>query len=88
VLDQTAQAVALFLPPLPFAEAARFPFRKVLLADRAAREILAGTNEPIKSVAARCGFSRVARFCAQFKKTTQLSPGEYGKRQLYEAATR
>jgi len=51
---------------------------------QAARELLAGTNDPIKSVAANCGFSNVAAFCAQFKKITRLSPAEYRKRQLYE----
>jgi len=51
---------------------------------QAARELLAGTNDPIKSVAGSCGFPNVAAFCAQFKKITRLSPTEYRKRQLYE----
>ncbi len=51
---------------------------------QAARELLAGTNDPIKSVAGNCGFPNVAAFCAQFKKITRLSPTEYRKRQLYE----
>jgi AraC-like DNA-binding protein len=51
---------------------------------QAARELLAGTNEPIKSIASGCGFSTAAAFCAQFKKMTLLSPAEYRRRQLYE----
>lgn len=50
---------------------------------QAARELLAGTNEPIKSVASRCGFTTAAAFCAQFKKITQISPKGYRKRQHY-----
>lgn len=50
---------------------------------QAARELLASTNDPIKSVAANCGFPSASAFCVQFKKTTQLSPTEYRKRQLY-----
>lgn len=48
---------------------------------QAARELLAGTNEPVKSVASRCGFSTAAAFCAQFKKITRMSPKVYRKRQ-------
>ena len=48
-----------------------------------ARELLAGTNEPIKSVAGKCGFSTASAFCVQFKKATQLSPKEYRQRQLF-----
>ena len=48
-----------------------------------ARELLASTNDPIKSVAARCGFPNAAAFCVQFRKTTQSSPKEYRERQLF-----
>jgi AraC-like DNA-binding protein len=48
-----------------------------------ARELLASTNDPIKSVAGKCGFSTAAAFCVQFKKSTQLSPKEYRERQLF-----
>ena len=48
-----------------------------------ARELLASTNDPIKSVAARCGFPNAAAFCVQFRKTTQISPKEYRERQLF-----
>jgi AraC-like DNA-binding protein len=50
---------------------------------QAARELLAGTNEPIKSVAGRCGFPTASAFCVQFKKNMQLSPKEYRERQLF-----
>lgn len=49
----------------------------------AARELLASSNDPIKGVAANCGFPTAAAFCVQFKKVTQLSPASYRKRQLY-----
>jgi AraC-like DNA-binding protein len=48
-----------------------------------ARELLASTNDPIKSVAARCGFPTASAFCVQFKKATQHSPKEYRERQLF-----
>ena len=48
-----------------------------------ARELLASTNDPIKGVAARCGFPNSAAFCVQFRKTTQSSPKEYRERQLF-----
>lgn len=48
-----------------------------------ARELLASTNDPIKSVAARCGFPNASAFCVQFRKTTQISPKEYRDRQLF-----
>ena len=48
-----------------------------------ARELLASTNDPIKSVAGRCGFSTASAFCVQFRKSTQLSPKEYRERQLF-----
>ena len=48
-----------------------------------ARELLASTNDPIKSVAGKCGFSTASAFCVQFKKSTQLSPKEYRERQLF-----
>ena len=48
-----------------------------------ARELLASTNDPIKSVAARCGFPNAAAFCVQFRKTTQIAPKEYRERQLF-----
>lgn len=50
---------------------------------QAARELLANTNEPVKSVASQCGFPTAAAFCAQFKKMTDLSPKEYRTRQRY-----
>ena len=48
-----------------------------------ARELLASTNDPIKSVAGKCGFPTAAAFCVQFRKSTQLSPKEYRERQLF-----
>ena len=50
---------------------------------QAAREFLASTNDPIKSVAGKCGFPTASAFCVQFKKATQLSPKEYRERQLF-----
>jgi AraC-like DNA-binding protein len=48
-----------------------------------ARELLSSTNDPIKSIAARCGFPNAAAFCVQFRKTTQIAPKEYRVRQLF-----
>jgi AraC-like DNA-binding protein len=48
-----------------------------------ARELLASTNDPIKSVASQCGFPTASAFCVQFKRSTQLSPKEYRVRQLF-----
>ncbi len=48
-----------------------------------ARELLASTNDPIKSVAAKCGFPTASAFCVQFKKYTLLSPKVYRERQLF-----
>jgi len=48
-----------------------------------ARELLASTNDPVKSVAAKCGFPTSSAFCVQFKKATQHSPKEYRERQLF-----
>jgi AraC-like DNA-binding protein len=48
-----------------------------------ARELLASTNDPIKSVAGRCGFPNASAFCVQFRKTTRISPTEYRERQLF-----
>ena len=48
-----------------------------------ARELLASTNDPIKSVAGKCGFPTASAFCVQFKKYTLLSPKEYRERQLF-----
>jgi transcriptional regulator GlxA family with amidase domain len=48
-----------------------------------AREILASTNDPIKSIAARCGFPNASAFCVQFRKTVQISPKNYRERQLF-----
>jgi AraC-like DNA-binding protein len=48
-----------------------------------ARELLASTNDPIKSVAGKCGFPTASAFCVQFKKTTLLSPKQYRERQLF-----
>jgi AraC-like DNA-binding protein len=53
-----------------------------------ARELLASTNDPIKSVAAQCGFPTASAFCVQFKRSTQLSPKEYRGRQLFGGKTR
>lgn len=52
---------------------------------QAARELLASTNEPVKSVASQCGFPTAAAFCAQFKKMTDVSPKDYRRRQRYGA---
>jgi AraC-like DNA-binding protein len=50
---------------------------------QAAREILSSSNLPMKAVAANCGFSHAAAFCAQFKAATRLSPKHYRRRQFY-----
>ena len=50
---------------------------------QAAREILSGSNLPVKAVAANCGFTHTAAFCAQFKAATGMSPKEYRYRQFY-----
>lgn len=50
---------------------------------QAARELLASTNDPMKSIAAKCGFANAAAFCVQFRKATQNSPKEYRERQLF-----
>ncbi|MDR0534535.1 MAG: AraC family transcriptional regulator [Verrucomicrobiales bacterium] len=50
---------------------------------QAAREILSSSNLPMKTVAANCGFSHAAAFCAQFKTATRLSPKNYRRRQFY-----
>ena len=50
---------------------------------QAARELLASTNDPIKSVAGKCGFTTASAFCVQFRKVTRLSPKEYRDRQLF-----
>jgi AraC-like DNA-binding protein len=43
----------------------------------------ASTNDPIKSVAAKCGFPTSSAFCVQFKKATRHSPKAYRERQLF-----
>jgi AraC-like DNA-binding protein len=48
-----------------------------------ARELLASTNDPIKSVAGKCGFPTASAFCVQFKKSSLVSPKEYRARQLF-----
>jgi AraC-like DNA-binding protein len=48
-----------------------------------ARELLASTADPIKSVAGKCGFPSASALCVQFKKTTQLTPKAYRERQLF-----
>ena len=53
-----------------------------------ARELLASTNDPIKSVASQCGFPTASAFCVQFKQSTQLSPKEYRLRQLFGGSNR
>jgi AraC-like DNA-binding protein len=50
---------------------------------QAARVLLASTNDPIKSVAGKCGFPTASAFCVQFKKYTLLSPKAYRERQLF-----
>ncbi len=47
-----------------------------------ARELLAGTSDPIKSIAGRCGFPNAAAFCVQFRKATRIAPTAYRERQL------
>ena len=48
-----------------------------------ARELLASSNDPIKSVAWKCGFPTASAFCVQFRKTTDLSPKAYREHQLF-----
>lgn len=51
-----------------------------------ARELLASTNDPMKSVAAQCGFSTASSFCVQFKKSVRLSPKQYREHQLFKGS--
>ncbi len=48
----------------------------------AARVQLAGTNDPIKQVAADCGFSNASALCVQFRRHTGLTPAAYRRRQV------
>ena len=48
-----------------------------------ARELLGSSNDPIKSVASKCGFPTASAFCVQFKKATRLSPKAYRQRLLF-----
>ncbi|MBC2595607.1 helix-turn-helix transcriptional regulator [Ruficoccus amylovorans] len=48
----------------------------------AARVQLAGTNDPIKKVAADCGFSNASALCVMFRRHTHLSPAAYRRRQV------
>lgn len=51
---------------------------------QAARERLANTNQPIKSIAADCGFYSAAAFCAHFKRSTGTTPNAY-RRQMTQS---
>lgn len=44
---------------------------------QAARERLASTSQPIKSIATDCGFYSAAAFCAHFKRATGTTPNAY-----------
>lgn len=44
---------------------------------QAARERLANSNQPIKSIAIDCGFYSAAAFCAHFKRATGTTPNAY-----------
>jgi AraC-like DNA-binding protein len=50
---------------------------------QAARELLASTNDPMKSIAAQCGFPNASAFCLQFRKAAQTTPLAYRARQLF-----
>lgn len=47
----------------------------------AARERLANSGEPIKRIAADCGFYSAAAFCAHFKRASAVTPNTY-RRQM------
>ncbi len=53
---------------------------------RAAKEMLASTDMPIKQVAAECGYASDAAFSRQFKIETGMTPGEYHRRHAYPLA--
>lgn len=44
-----------------------------------ARERLANSDQPIKGIAADCGFYSAAAFCAHFKRATATTPNAYRK---------
>lgn len=47
-----------------------------------ARVRLAGTNDPIKQVAADCGFSNASALCTLFRRAVGCTPAEYRRRQV------
>lgn len=50
---------------------------------RAARQLLAGTDHPVKYIAAQCGFADVSSFCHTFRKETGETPSNYRVRQTH-----
>lgn len=48
----------------------------------AARIQLAGTNDPIKQVAADCGFSNASALCVLFRRHTGVTPAAYRQRMV------
>lgn len=50
---------------------------------RAAQELLATTDAPIKQIAAACGFSNAGALCRRFRQTVGLSPGAYRRQQVH-----
>lgn len=46
----------------------------------AARKLLSATDEPVKNIAAACGFSNPYYFARLFKKVTGQTPSEYRRR--------
>jgi len=47
---------------------------------RAARELLASTDWPVKRIAADCGFGGAAAFCYAFRKAAGQTPGTFRRR--------
>ena len=48
---------------------------------RTAREKLTLTNDPIKQIAAQCGFANASSFCSAFKVQIGLTPLDYRKKE-------
>jgi transcriptional regulator GlxA family with amidase domain len=44
---------------------------------KAARDLLARTNQPVKEIAARLGYRAVEVFCRDFRRTSGQTPLEY-----------
>jgi AraC-like DNA-binding protein len=50
---------------------------------RAARERLASTSDPLKQIAADCGFPHASALCHHFRKATGLTPSAFRQKALH-----